>query len=253
MRTHPPRDKSAPRPHIDRMSDSLRLASYNIRKAVGLDRRREPSRILDVIAGLEADVVALQEADRRLGARPGVLDPAEIEARTGLVPLAVAANDVSLGWHGNALLVRPGVTLRGLTRLALPSLEPRGAVLAELDGPAGPLRVLGVHLALTRAWRRRQIEAILAALAPLPDRPTVVMGDFNEWSRLGGLAPLTRDFELLSPGRSFHAARPLAALDRFALGGGLSAGDAGVRQDRLASMASDHLPIWTDVELPSRA
>ena len=48
----------------------LRIASYNIRKAKGLDRRRDPGRILRVLNGLDADVIALQEADRRLGARP---------------------------------------------------------------------------------------------------------------------------------------------------------------------------------------
>ncbi|MGE3746289.1 MAG: endonuclease/exonuclease/phosphatase family protein, partial [Sphingomonadaceae bacterium] len=52
---------------------SLSVASYNIRKAIGLDRRRRPERILDVIAELDADIVALQEADRRFGARVSAL------------------------------------------------------------------------------------------------------------------------------------------------------------------------------------
>ena len=44
----------------------IRVASYNIRKAVGLDRRRDPERILAILNELGADVVALQEADRKL-------------------------------------------------------------------------------------------------------------------------------------------------------------------------------------------
>ena len=51
----------------------MRIASYNIRKAVGLDWRRDPDRIVDVLAEIDADVVVLQEADRRIGARAGVL------------------------------------------------------------------------------------------------------------------------------------------------------------------------------------
>ena len=46
----------------------LRLVSYNIRKALGTDRRRNPGRICNVIAAMEPDIVVLQEADLRLGA-----------------------------------------------------------------------------------------------------------------------------------------------------------------------------------------
>ena len=45
----------------------MRIVSYNIRKAVGLDRRRDPERILAILREVDADIVVLQEADRRLG------------------------------------------------------------------------------------------------------------------------------------------------------------------------------------------
>jgi len=61
---------------------SLRVASYNIRKAKGLDRRRDPGRILKVLNGLDADIITLQEADLRLGARPSALCRDMIEAET---------------------------------------------------------------------------------------------------------------------------------------------------------------------------
>ena len=48
----------------------MRIVSYNIRKAVGLDRRRDPERILAILREVDADIVVLQEADRRLGRRP---------------------------------------------------------------------------------------------------------------------------------------------------------------------------------------
>jgi len=51
----------------------VRIASYNIRKAVGTDRRRDPARILKVLNRIEADVVMLQEADLRLGPRPAAI------------------------------------------------------------------------------------------------------------------------------------------------------------------------------------
>ena len=51
----------------------LTFASYNIHKGVGLDRRRDPERILAVLREIDADVIALQEADRRLGRRETVI------------------------------------------------------------------------------------------------------------------------------------------------------------------------------------
>lgn len=132
------------------MPDQLRIASYNVHKAVGVDYRRSPERIARVIASLKADIVALQEVDRRLAPRPAVLSAASILRESGLVPVEVATNDVSLGWHGNALLVRDTITVRAVERLLLPGLEPRGAVLADLETPIGPLTVVGAHLGLLR-------------------------------------------------------------------------------------------------------
>ncbi|WP_238365234.1 endonuclease/exonuclease/phosphatase family protein [Mesobacterium pallidum] len=228
----------------------LRLASYNVRKALGLDRRRDPARTLDVVAGLEADVIALQEADLRLGRRPSAFDAEEIARRTGLVPLPLGGTDVSLGWHGNAILARPGIKVGETRRIDLPGTEPRGAVLTHLETTQGGLILVGTHLGLLRRDRARQTRALQEALKQMPDAPAVILGDFNEWRAVGGLAPLDRDFHLLAPGRSYHAARPIAHLDRFALSKGVTASNAGVRQDLLSRKASDHLPIWADIALP---
>lgn len=227
----------------------LRVASYNIRKAVGTDRRRDPGRILDVIAGLGADVVVLQEADLRLGARPSALPLAEIAPRTGLTPVAVATSPVSLGWHGIAVLARPGVAASLVRRLALPGLEPRGAIVLDLEAPQGALRLVAVHLGLLRGSRRRQLAAIRAVLDDAAPRPVVIAGDFNEWSRRRGLAALGPGLMVHAPGRSFHARRPVAALDRFAVGGGAAVGASGVRHDPVTALASDHLPVWADIRL----
>jgi endonuclease/exonuclease/phosphatase family metal-dependent hydrolase len=219
-----------------------RIASYNIRKARGLDGRTDPGRIIDVLNGLEADVITLQEADRRLGDRPAAL-PKDLIARAtdfDLVPLA--GNDVSLGWHGNAVLVRRGVGVARHAQITLPGAEPRGAVAVVL---ADGLTVIGVHLGLLRNSRRKQLRAITAHIGA-PEK-TVVIGDMNEWAATRGFEALQTDFALHSPGRSFHAARPIAAFDRVALSQDLALMDAGVDEGPLAKRASDHLPIWADV------
>ncbi|SFR52084.1 endonuclease/exonuclease/phosphatase family protein [Litoreibacter janthinus] len=225
---------------------SLRIASYNIRKARGLDQRRNPSRILQVINELQADVVALQEADLRLGARPAAISRGLIERETDFAVAPIARNDVGLGWHGNAVLVRKGISVGKVTHLDLPGLEPRGAVHLALSGPF-EVDLIAAHLGLIRRHRVQQFEAILKAVAS--DRPTVVAGDFNEWSTNRGMEPLAGRFEVHVPGLSFHARRQIASLDRIALSAGLQLRHAGVEEGPLARRASDHLPIWGDIAL----
>lgn len=224
----------------------VRFASYNIRKARGLDQRRDPGRIVDVINGLNADVIALQEADRRLGDRPAALPHRLVAEHTDFEVLPVARSEVSLGWHGNAMLVRKGLAVSDVVPVELPGLEPRGAVrfTARLERP---VTVVGTHLGLVRRHRRQQLGSIAAQLTGAED--AVILGDFNEWSPTKGLEPLGDGFNVLSPGRSFHAARPMAALDRIAHSHDLAIADAGVEQGALARRASDHLPVWADIRL----
>ena len=227
----------------------IRVASYNLHKCVGLDRRRDPHRVARVLAGLAADVVAVQEIDKRLPPRPTALPREVLEAEAGLVPAPVAATAVSLGWHGNALLLAPGWHLAQVQRLPLPGLEPRGALIADLRGPTGPLRVVATHLGLRRRDRQRQMTQIMAALHLRPAAPTVLLGDLNEWRPQSGFAPLDPAFTVHTPGRSFHARRPVAALDRVATGPGIAPARLGVCRSGEAGRASDHLPIWADLSL----
>jgi len=227
---------------------TVRLASYNIHKCLGLDRRRRPGRIVAVLNALQADIVALQEVDHRLAPRRAALPRALLSHETDLAVLPFALGEASLGWHGQVILVRRCVTVTAVLRLQLPGLEPRGAVLAELALPGGAaLRVVGVHLGLVRRYRLMQLDAIRVALSRRAPMATAVLGDFNEWSQGGGTATLGAEFRVHAPGPSFPALRPVAALDRIALGPGLHLRAAGVLRAAPARIASDHLPVWADL------
>ncbi|RVT39866.1 endonuclease/exonuclease/phosphatase family protein [Sphingobium algorifonticola] len=227
---------------------SFRVATYNIRKAIGTDRRRNPERILDVLSEMDADVIALQEADRRFGIRHAVLPPRLLESHSvyKAVPLDVQAD--SMGWHGNAILVRKDVPIDAHDIVHLPCLEPRGAIMAQLALPATPLRLFGMHLDLSGLWRRRQATTIIhAATSATEILPTVLMGDLNEWSAdRGCLADFARHYRFAPCGRSFHARRPVARLDRIMYCDRLTLLDCGVHASASARKASDHLPIWAE-------
>ena len=176
-----------------------------------------------------------------MGTRPTALPRDQIAARTGLEPLPVGSNAASIGWHGNAILVRPGIRLVGLERLTLPGVEPRGAVIADLDAEA-PLRVVAVHLGLLRMARRRQLDALREAVLRRPPRPTVILGDFNEYSLRVGLGRLVRSFRLLPPAATFPSRMPRLALDRMAYSHDLLLEPIEVPK-RKGTQASDHLPL----------
>lgn len=231
----------------DQSNRPIRIASYNIRKAKGVDGRYDPDRIIDILREVDADIVAIQEADFRWNGRPEAISSDRIARRTEYRLADVAQTGRSLGWHGNAVLVRQDLTIGRADRIALPGLEPRGAIRVDLAGGGG-LSVVATHLGLTRFHRRKQLAAIRRAVDPAT-RPTVILGDFNEWSATRGLETLGSDFSVHAPGKSFHSTLPLAALDRLALSDGIDLLDAGVWETERSLKASDHLPIWGDIRV----
>lgn len=224
----------------------LRVASYNIQKGMGHDFKRRPRRTLAVLREMRADVVILQEADRRFGPRTSALPEDQLGSLTPYAPADLRVRPGSIGWHGNAILVHRNLKVLKTKRLALPHFEPRGAVMAVVELDGGPLIVVGAHLALATRHRREQA-AELAEFADRADMPLIMGGDLNEWTREGGgLAPLQSAMKESAPGATFPAFRPVARLDRFYHCGGLTI-KAEVHDTPMARAASDHLPIVADV------
>ncbi|MDO5658092.1 MAG: endonuclease/exonuclease/phosphatase family protein [Paracoccus sp. (in: a-proteobacteria)] len=227
----------------------LRLASYNLHKCRGLTGLHAPERNLEVIAALGADLVALQEVDFRFGARPEALPRAMIREMTGLVPAQLkTTGESSLGWHGQTVLMRPDLTgTAQIRRLPLPGIEPRGAIALRLDG----FTLIGVHLGLARSSRRAQLARLAGKAARLSGGAVAMMGDFNEWHDSRGLEAVDgiEGFRVITPGASYPAPMPQLRLDRIVVSRRLEVSDCGVLDTPLARRASDHLPVWADIEI----
>lgn len=230
---------------------SIKVATYNIRKCVGTDRRRNPERILEVLDEIGADVIALQEADRRFGNRLSAIPHHLLLEHGTYRPVEIGGRPQSIGWHGNALLVRNGITVRHSEIVPLPTLEPRGAVLADLLIEGRALRVIGTHLDLSGLWRRRQIRALLARLDGAEHHlPTVLMGDFNQWSDRGALSEFAfHHHRLVKTPPSFHSNRPVARLDRIIVSHEIEVEEADAHVSDLSRRASDHLPLWARINI----
>ena len=231
----------------------LKVASYNIRKAVGLDWRRRPARVLDVLNELGADVVALQEVDRRFGSRISALDPELIEKHTDYRAIKFSHRPQSLGYHGNVILARKAIRVVDARPMVLPHLEPRGAAVADLEFGGKFIRVVGMHLGLTKKWRQLQTQTIVNELRALEaNMPTILMGDLNEPDlKSGVLRAFEHGHTIAACGPSFHASMPVFTLDRIIVTENISIGEAGVHRSALSREASDHLPIWAQLALPA--
>lgn len=238
--------------HHNREGDGDALiASYNIHKGVGLDRRFDPYRTISVIKEIGADVIALQEADQRFGDRAGLLDLAALKRECGLLPVPMEIQQGGHGWHGNVILYRNG-TVAGARQITLPGVEPRGALVVDLMLATGRLRIIAAHLGLLRRSRAQQVKALLSAASFDDGTPTVLVGDLNEWrlgkrSSLQGLAPVFGPLHAAIP--SFPSRFPVWALDRVLGNPHSLISSVELHETSLARIASDHLPIKAVISL----
>jgi endonuclease/exonuclease/phosphatase family metal-dependent hydrolase len=236
-------------------ANCISVASYNIHKCVGSDGVFDPSRVARVVLELDADIVALQEADMRFGTRAGVLDLKTLHDASGYRALpSIGSKAASHGWHGNVILYREGVVGK-VSRLELPGLEPRGAVVVDLTLAKGSLRVIAAHLGLLRRSRTKQVSMIVEAAQPADGHPVIVLGDMNEW-RLGKRSALTMFNPHFGPMDrqvpSFPAAFPLWSLDRILVSPNITVHDLEAHASPLAQLASDHLPVKAIIEISPR-
>lgn len=231
----------------------MRVATYNVHRSRGMFGLPRPDRIAAVVAELGADAVALQEAQRHFLRGVPMLDAALLERVAGLRPLPVVQRPRDQGWRSNVVLVRTDArVLRQPVGLRLGGMEPRGAVMAELDLGEGPFRLLAAHLSLGAGQRREQARLLLDAVAADGgDRiPTLLLGDLNEW-RADGSAPgvLAAVAGVPPQVATFPAVRPTLSLDRIMAWSGAVADGLRAHDTPLARRASDHLPLVADVRL----
>jgi endonuclease/exonuclease/phosphatase family metal-dependent hydrolase len=233
----------------------MRVTTWNIEHG-----RRADSAVIDAdalaaaAAALGADVLSLQEVDRRTERVHGV-DLLDVVAEaTGLVPVDGAVVDLQGGTYGNALLVRDelidartyGIGTRRLPRPWWPPWnrpEPRGYVVAHLA--AVDALVVGCHLGLRPRERRRQYRALLGAYSA-GDEPVVVAGDLN--TLMAELAPYasSHGFDVAQVPPAFPAHAPRSTIDHV-----LTRNVAQVRPCPPAERpaVSDHRPVSVELEL----
>ena len=244
------------------MSRSIRVATYNIHKCRGLDRRTRPERIAEVLREVDADIVALQEVTG-LDSVARERNQARLIAEALGLNFCIGANRRVRGEaYGNAVLSRLPIKEHRNHNLTWWRYEPRGCLEAEIEfGNAGephPVRVYNVHFGTGLFERGYQADSVLRYIDHGRPEPRIVLGDFNEWARGRATRVFSTRFKTAEPKETFGRARsypgvlPLFHLDHIYYDAGFELVDIRLHRSRLALIASDHLPLVADfsVEFP---
>jgi endonuclease/exonuclease/phosphatase family metal-dependent hydrolase len=229
---------------------SFRVATYNVHSCVGVDAKFAPDRIAEVVRGLGCDVVGLQEVGWHHRGEIGLDQFAHISRACGLKAYPGPTKHNDRAHYGNALLTNlPVLEIRPMD-LSLPMREPRGAIDADVRVGGRVVRVIVAHLGLDPWERNAQITRVLHAIERGERRPTVFLGDLNEWrGRSPRLKRLEQAFADCAAPRSFHVRLPALRLDRIYVSEGLELANYDVVRTGLTRRASDHLPVRATVAL----
>ena len=234
---------------------TVRVCTYNIHRGRGLDGRTRLERIAGVLAGIDADIIALQEV---IGASPlKAGQAAELGAALGMGWVMAPTRHLRTALFGNVVLTRFPVRHHVQYDLTWKTCEHRGVQRVDVALEDDTLHFYNVHLGTSLLERRNQA-ARLATL--VNDRrvtgPKIILGDFNEWARHLGATDLLAE-RLQSIDISKHLRRrrtypgffPILHLDHIYYEGKVEVLKVTLPKDRMAKMASDHLPLVADLKI----
>jgi endonuclease/exonuclease/phosphatase family metal-dependent hydrolase len=231
------------------VSKRLRVMTYNIHAAKGVDRKVDLARIGEVIRSYEPDIVALQEVD--VGrSRSGEIDQAHALAQTlGMEAVFAPCVEDGSGRYGIATLTRlPILETRQIT---LPLAghrrsQPRSALVTRHTWDGGDLEMINTHLSILFRERPGQVAAIAAEML---GEALVIAGDFN-------CTPFSPAYRVLRRGlrsatrfaRTWPSPAPIVPIDHIFYRGRLNVVHAGAWTKGGARRASDHLPVVAELE-----
>jgi len=237
----------------------FRIATYNVHKCVGVDRRLNPARIVSVLKEINADIVALQEVLCIQG-RNSEDDQAHFIAREMGFNYCMGHNRALRdGIYGNLVLSRFPLLGSENHDISVAGREERGCLRVDVDlGKESKMHVYNVHLGTSFVERRRQARTLISESilsdANIPG-PRIMLGDFNEWTRGLVTRLLNEHFQSgdirlhLRRSRTYPGMLPLMHLDHIYFDETLELVSAELHRSRTALVASDHLPIFADFRL----
>ena len=230
--------------------NTLKLMSYNIKNANGMDNVCNFQRIANVINNASPDVVAIQEVDSMTNRSRQKYVLGEIADRTQMHGYFAPAIDYDGGKYGIGLLTKQ-VPLR-LQSLPLPGREEaRTLILAEF----ADYIYCCTHMSLTEEDRMKSLE-LVKAFTSSSTKPLFLAGDMNAEPESGFIKELQKDFQILSNPKqhTFPAPDPKETIDYIATLKQNAKGFAVISAKVINEpMASDHRPILVELRTVEKA
>lgn len=238
---------------MSQTTESLIVATFNIRRCIGTDGRHDPHRIAEIIESLGADAVALQEVDSPVEQNSRIDHLQYLAHATGMHSVAGPAVRRHYGGYGNGLLTRLPILDIHRHDLTVGRGEPRAALVVELQSGLGSLRLVTTHLGLLHRERIAQLNRLVEFLGqPSQSSLEVLAGDLNDafrWSRLS--RSLRKTFGSMPTPGTFPARRPLLPLDRICVRPPSCLAWVESVRNPLTKIASDHLPLRAALSEPT--
>lgn len=240
---------------------SLRIVTYNVHRCRGIDNRERPSRIVEVLREVDADVIALQEVLSISGGTPEKDQARFIAEELGVNHVAGENRKLKGGSYGNVVLSRFPMRLVRNHDISVRARERRGCLHTDVDVEgADTVHVFNVHLGTAYLERRHQgrrlVEEEILSNRELKGA-RIMLGDFNEWTR-GLTTRLLRAHlksvdvkNYLQRAKTFPGFLPILHLDHIYFEDRLELKGLTVHRTRKALVASDHLPLVADFKLPA--
>ena len=244
----------------------LRIMSYNIHRAIGVDRLFRPERIARIIKHHEPDLLLLQEVDIGVP-RSRHLDLAEEMAGLCDYPHRAVGLNVALtqGHYGNATLSRFPITAERNIDLTMPGHKARGCLYTSIEIPVDKgdpltLALFNLHLGLSFHERPQQVGTLVKTPEYTSldlEAPCIVAGDFNDWfNRLSPMFTEIMDFKCASshkenfqsPYLTYPSFSPTGGLDKIFVRGPFSIVKRQRCRMQVSKIASDHLPVLADLD-----
>lgn len=230
--------------------NTLKLMSYNIKNANGMDNVCNFQRIANVINNTSPDVVAIQEVDSMTNRSGQKYVLGEIAERTQMHGYFAPAIDYDGGKYGIGLLTKQ-LPLR-LQTLPLPGREEaRTLILAEF----ADYIYCCTHMSLTEEDRMKSLE-LVKAFTSSSTKPLFLAGDMNAEPESGFIKELQKDFQILSNPKqhTFPAPDPKETIDYIATLKQNAKGFAVISAKVINEpMASDHRPILVELRTVEKA
>ncbi len=235
----------------------MRVLTYNVHSFVGADHVYDPERTARVIEGARADIVALQEVDFGRGPRAEHSAVDRLAARLGMRSHFTYTRDGARGHFGNAVLTPHALELVAEGILPRRRDEARAVQWLKIGSNGLQVHLMNTHLSVSFRERNAQMNALLGAewAVRARDLPLVVCGDLNAspWSMV--YRKLSRDLKDAQCGKTRQATwpsrLPFLRIDHIFVSPEVAIRDARVVDDGLARVASDHLPLVAELDLPS--